>query len=271
MLRTGLALFLSAAALLLLAGCGTQSQSVLPAGNWAIVTKSATSSSAGTLGGSLHQSGNSVSGVLHSLGFSKCYTPPIPPIMVQTDIPVSGTFENGVLHLVSNSVSGQVVTMDANYRAGALNGSYTVQGGCADGEHGTVSGQLMPDLTGTWTGTTPSGTRMMVTWQQQASPTTDGVFSITGTVSLSNGPACYPSGSMALQAGYSQGGEPMASFVTGNALSVAASDSSGSEPVAIALAGFAHTTSSPHTVTGSFTLSGGSCTFAPQQVSLQKQ
>lgn len=191
--------------------------------------------------------------------------------MIQTDIPVTGTSENGAVHLVSSSVSGQVVAIDATYRSGALSGTYSVQGGCADGERGTLSGETMPDLSGTWIGTTASGVRVMVAWREQASATTDGVYSLSGTVSLSNGPACYSSGTMALQAGYSQGGEPMSSFATGNALSVAASDGSGSEPVAIALAGFAHTANTPHTITGTFTLSGGSCTFAPQQITLQKQ
>jgi hypothetical protein len=266
------AVLLAGLALVVLAGCGMSSQpQALPAGNWAIVTKAATTTSGGTLGGNLIQSGTSVTGVLHSIGFSHCYRPPTPPIMVQTNIPVTGTFENGALHLVSSSVSGQVLTVDATYRSGALNGTYSVQGGCADGERGTVNGQPMPDLSGTWIGIASSGARVVVAWQQQGSATTDGVFSMSGTVNLSNGPACYPSGTMALQAGYSQGGEPMASFVTGNALSVAASDSSSGDPVAIALAGFAHTATSPHAITGTFTLSGGSCAFSPQQITLTRQ
>ena len=269
---TRFAVLLAGLALLVLAGCGMSSQpQPLPSGNWLIVTKAATSTFSGALGGNLSQSGTSVTGVLHSIGFSRCYTPPTPAIMVQTNIPVSGTFENGSLHLVSNSVSGQVVTIDATYRAGVLNGTYLLQGGCADGERGTVTAEPMPDLSGTWAGTSSSGARVTVNWQQQSSATTDGVFSMSGNISLSNGPGCYPSGTMAMQAGYSQGGEPIASFVTGHALSVAASDNSGSEPVAIALAGFAHTVNHPYTITGTFTLSGGSCTFSPQQITLTRQ
>src|SRR6266702_1058067 len=69
-------------------------------------------------------------------------------------IPLQGSTQGTALGLRSFSVNGQYVTINATKDSTAthLNGTYKVDGGCASGASGTLSGTKYAPLTGTYSG-----------------------------------------------------------------------------------------------------------------------
>jgi hypothetical protein len=147
-----------------LAGCGGNPSSNdsgggstprLTSGNWSLSAKS--SVVPGTtvyLGGSLNQAGSAVSGNLHVVG-SDCYDLTVP-------ISVTGSLNGTRLTITSASSNGQVITANLVSSGKSVSGTYSILGGCAGGDKGSVSGTWVPPISGTWAGTLSTGSTQSV-------------------------------------------------------------------------------------------------------------
>ena len=217
---------------LVLSSCGGSSTkpsiplSSITDGNWSIVATS-TASPAGvfTLGGSLVQSGSSVTGLLNQFSDSSCFS--------GTTVPFAGTLNGDSLTLTSSALAGQLVTINVIGSGGSFAGTYSVAGGCAGGDKGSITANYVPPLTGTWSGnlTNPDGTVLVnpsngtvvtanLTLTQ--SPTaTNGNFPLTGTIALGGGLACFTAGAIP------GSGASARAYVTGNTVLISAGDAQG--------------------------------------------
>jgi hypothetical protein len=144
------------------------------------------------------QSGNSLSGIMSGTGTtSNC-------VDVLSSVPFAGSFKGENLTLTSTPVDGQVVSMKASGTATSLTGTYSVEGGCGDGDKGTVTANYLPPLTGAWEGKieNPDGTAFgtLSALLTQSNTPTDGAFLLTGnigfTLSIDNVVACSFSGTI---------------------------------------------------------------------------
>lgn len=187
--------------LLTLFGCGaanlspalnSQSErfSIAP-GNWNFTAASSTKPNSGEflIGGHLEQNGSTVSGILH-IASSRCFK-------VDTDIPVSGTIQDGTADLSSLPINGQVLHASLMGHDKAIVGNYSFSGGCSNGDAGSLNGNLVPPVSGMWNaidsepGKAASSVNMALA--QSAQPNGHGVYPISGTFSF-HGSACQVSG-----------------------------------------------------------------------------
>lgn len=71
---------------------------------------------------------------------------------------LTGTLTGSNISLTSTSVGGQVTTFTGSITDNALTGTYTINGGCANGDQGNVTGIKIPLIAGHLSGTfTTSG------------------------------------------------------------------------------------------------------------------
>jgi len=235
----------------LLCGCGggrTPSQPAGPpplflklAGNWQF---SMTSTTAGTspltVAGVINQSSTSVSGAVHVNG-SDCFDS-------LTTIALTGALTGSSISLSSTSVVGQVATLTGTISDDAFTGTYTINGGCASGDQGKVTGIKVPPITGTLNGTfTPSGdvTFDAVAHLTQSSTSSVGTFGLTGTVTFAI--PCFGSGTVKSRT------FPSGSFITGTSVALEIESDNG-------ILNFTGTVN-PDTgeIRGDYVVSGGTC------------
>jgi hypothetical protein len=191
---------------LVLTGCGggsnasTQQGPPIPffSGLYQITGASNSNASSNfTLAGSLMQSGNSVSGVMH-ITLPACFS-------FSTDIPVAGTLENTADLAVTLTLTlpdGQNLSFSLNHPGGHLSsitGSYTLSGaGCAAPDQGLASGNIMSVTGSSWVGTLVStgGTTSHISLAlTQTGPDAHGFFSATGTATITGG-TCFSGASV---------------------------------------------------------------------------
>lgn len=152
------------------------------------------------IGGSMAISGTTVSANFY-LSASPCFIP--------GNLAFAGTVTNHQLTLTSDADDGQVISLEGMLSTSGtsiLGGTFTIQGGCADGESGSFNGLLMPSLTGTWTGTAtvnpPAGSaspsfQATVSLQLQQSLTAmDFWFPLSGSLQISGSPCGFSSGTL---------------------------------------------------------------------------
>jgi hypothetical protein len=220
-------------------------------GNWQF---SMTSTVSGALplsiGGSISPSaGSSVSGAVHISG-SNCFDP------VST-VGLTGTLTGSDLSLTATSVDGQVTTLTgtisdntltATHLPGEFIGTYAINGGCAGGDKGNVTGVMVPSLAGNWAGDFTSETgdtnRLTVTLAQGAA-TSEGIFGLTGTAVFEVG-TCFKSAKIV------SGTFPSGSYVMGNSVSLEIETDNG----VIVLLGKAK---GDGLIRGNYTLAGSTC------------
>ena len=212
LVKLGIVLAVLFVSCLLCMGCGGGSSnssgpySSITSGNWSLTaTSTVTSGLVLSIGGSLTQSGNVVSGtVLVSSSVSSC------PSLSAVAIPFTGTFSGDVLTLTSANVNGQFVRVNAIGSGSSLTGTYSVVGGCADGDKGTIAASYLPPLTGTWTGTftNPDGSPVPVNPNNpreyatasltltQSATAIDGSFPLSGTFNTNFVSTCFVSGTI---------------------------------------------------------------------------
>ncbi len=121
-------------------------------------------------------------------------------------VPFSGATEGTALKLGSLSINGQYITVAATTDATATHfaGTYTISGGCAKGDKGTLAGTQYAPLTGTYaatglTGAIPgsSGPQgISLTLSQYSQGTGSGDFLISGNATFTGSP-CFTSGTLA--------------------------------------------------------------------------
>lgn len=122
-----------------------------------------------------------MSGIMHVFD-SACF------ISAEDNLPLSGSFSGDTLTLTSGTLDSQVVTVKATGTGASLTGTYSVAGGCADGDHGTIVASYLPPVTGTWTSTFKdygNTVSMSATLTQASTADANGVFPLSGTVSFS--------------------------------------------------------------------------------------
>jgi hypothetical protein len=238
LVKAGIVLFVSC---LLCIGCGGGSSSSsgpnssITSGNWTLTaTSTVTLGLVLSIGGSLTQSGDAVSGAFYvSSSVSGC---PSLPVGV---MPFTGIFKGNTLTLTSVKFSNQVVTVNATGSGNSLTGTYAVTGGCADGDKGTVAASYLPPLTGVWTGTftnvdgtsipvDPNNPREVATatlMLTQSSTATNGIFPLSGTFStnLAPGSVCFSSGTIPGT------GSTTGAYVTGTSVAISAVSADGAE------------------------------------------
>lgn len=160
------------------------------AGNWQFsATSSVSGISAFSFAGSMNQSGQTVASALHVNG-SNCFDP-------LTTINLSGKQGEAKLSLSSTPVDGQVVTLVGALTNSNITATYAIKGGCADGDHGTVTGSKIPQIPGTLNGTFTTSTNNTFAAVVQAiedSGNPDGTFGISGSATFSV--PCFSSGTL---------------------------------------------------------------------------
>ncbi len=163
-----------------------------------------------TIAGSISQSGSSLSGAVHVDG-SSCFDQ-------RTAIALTGTLTNGNVSLTSTAVDGQVITLAGGIteKSGfpdSLTGTYTINGGCADGDQGNSAGYNVNSLTGYWAGNLTTAGGQTIHWDTQLNqngPTVDGSSGLSGPFTFED--ACVRSGTI------TSGTFPSASFIMGTSV-----------------------------------------------------
>jgi hypothetical protein len=240
-------------ALVLLCGCGggvrtsgptsgSPPQGLNIAGNWHFSTTSTVSGTPPvTIAGSISQSGSSVSGAVHVDG-SICFDR-------LTTIGLTGTLTGSNIALTSESVDGQVITVAGSITDRAFTGTYTINGGCASGDHRNVTGIRIPfianQLSGTFTTSGQKTFSVVGDVAQSSGASLDGSFGISGTVTFST--PCFSSGTV------TPGTFSSGSFIMGRAVALEIETSNG----ILTFLGTVNLDRSE--VSGDYTISGGTC------------
>jgi hypothetical protein len=219
---------------------GSSPQGLNVAGNWQFTTSTAGIPPA-TIAGSIAQSGGLVSGVVHVEGWN-CFNS-------LTPIGLTGALTDSNLSLTSAPVSGQVVTLDGTVANYALTGTYTVKGGCADGDTGSVTGINIPTmaniLNGTFTASGGQAFDVSASVAQSSTASPEGSFGITGTATF-DGP-CFSSGTV------TSGAFPSGSFIMGTSVALEIETDNGT----VTFPGMLNNDRTQ--ISGDYTVSGGTC------------
>jgi len=170
-----------------------------------------------TIGGSISSSGRSVSGAVHING-SNCFDP-------LSTVSLTGTLTGSDLSLTAPSLDGQVTTLTgsisdntltATHLPGEFIGTYAINGGCAGGDKGNVTGVKISSMAGNWAGDLTSergDTNRLVVTLAQGAATSEGIFGLTGTAFFEVG-TCFKSAKIM------SGTFPSGSYVMGNSVSL---------------------------------------------------
>jgi hypothetical protein len=224
-------------------------------GNWYIQATSQVILNASLIpqfAGTLTQTDSTISGVLH-VSNSSCFD-------WASDIPVAGTMSGNTVTLTANSVAGENITITGAANSAGITGSYSISGGCADGDYGTIAAVLVPPASGNWSGTyTSNGTSQPATGTfAQDVPNADGFSPLSGTITFSGSP-CFTSGT--LEAGQS--------WSLGNIVQAVVAMSDGSQ---LTLNGFiTDASTNANNMTVNISISGGSCAGQSGSVTFTRQ
>jgi hypothetical protein len=185
-------------ALVLLNGCGggredggnggggtPPTSSLNVSGNWQLSTISTVPGMpALEIAGSITQSGNSLNGAVHVDG-SDC-------LDQVTTLHLAGALTGSNATLTSDPVGQQVITLTGSVTKGVLTGTYAIDGGCANGDQGNVSGFRVTPFSGTWRSLFSINDEHYpgITTVTQDSASSEGSFGITGENDDSSNLSC---------------------------------------------------------------------------------
>jgi hypothetical protein len=262
-----------------LAGCGSNNNMTLTQGNWSVAATSTAvlapihqlgnskrlspnvSNVSFYAGGNLTQTGTNVAGTMYIYG-SLCFDS-------SSRIAFTGTVNGTKVTLTSASVNGQVITVTATGTStsatSALTGTYTVTGGCDDGDSGTLTASAVAPITGTWTGTLTNCTdgplgcvpaTISIDLTEATTASSDGTFALTGPVTYTTS-SCSSNGTISA-------GSIAGPYVHLNDTP----NDTGSFDYSFA---FLDSTSAPANMTGTYQVSGGNCDGAQATLTLTKQ
>jgi hypothetical protein len=197
-----------------------------------------------TIAASITQSGSSVTGAMHVDGWS-CFDQ-------ATTIGLTGTLTDGKVSLISTPIVGQVVTLTGSISKKngfpyILNGTYNINGGCADGEQGDITGYSVASITGYWAGNLTTAGSETIHWDAQltqGSASSQGSFGLTGTFTFDN--VCLKSGTI------TPGTFPSASFIMGTSVNLEIKTDNGTMA-------FLGTADSDGLIKGNYIVSGSAC------------
>ena len=167
-------------------------------GNWQMTATSTSQTTFTSLAGFINESAGSA-GTSHAttavfqLVPGSCF-------LGEETLPLSGNVNTSAVSIRSFSDSGQFVTITGTENAAAnqFTGTYVVNGGCANGVTGSVTGTKYAPLSGTYTGAPPSTATpqsISLTLAQSASGNGKGFSPVAGTAAFSGFP-CFSKGSL---------------------------------------------------------------------------
>ena len=235
-------------ALVLLCGCGGGYQTSTPgppplfrdiAGNWEFKTTSLAGMPVLTIAGNINQSGAAASGGMHVDG-STCFDP-----MTITDF--TGTLTGSNISVTIPAME-QVISFTGNITDTGFTGTFRIDGGCADGDHGDLTGIKIPSITSQLNGTLTNsgGDTIDVTAQlTQGSASLGGSFELSGAVTF--GKSCLSSGTI------KPGNFPSGSFIIGTSVALEIETDNGM----LAFRGTADQAAG--VISGAYTIVGGTC------------
>lgn len=229
-------------------------------GNWQFTaTPSDVSSRSFSIAGGVDLSNPAASGELH-IDNPDCFDPLI-------SRSVTSTQSGGTTSLTAAGSDGQVVTLAGSFGnfvynvmvnavvATTFTGTYSVAGGCAAGEHGTVAGRYIYSIGPEydpfpWSGTfTDSSTQQVFHGTgnivESDNPDSSGSFAISGDATFDV--ACLSAGTM------KAGSYPTASFILGTSVGIEFDTGSGIVTFVGAL------NPDSNVIGGTYTVSGSSC------------
>jgi hypothetical protein len=246
---------------LMLAGCPAMVDSpatTLTPGNWA-VTAISSNPATGTfyVGGNLTQSGGTLSGTMYVVS-SLCFDVSVP-------VSFTGTVSGTQVTLTSVDVNGQVFSVVATTTTdSALSGTYTVTGGCAGGDNGTIAASAVPSISGIWngpvTGSGSSSVTLSIALTQDTTASADGSFPLTGILTYT-GSTCSVSGTIT-QASIA------GPYILLNANTV---ETDGSDGQVFYNQVLLDSSSNPQNMTGTYQIAFGLCDGDIQSLTLTKQ
>jgi hypothetical protein len=233
------------------AGPGASQDSPPPALNAAENWQFSTTSTEGfppiTIAGGIDQSTKPVSSVVHVDG-SPCFDR-------QSAVQLTGLVNENSLSLTSSPIAGQVLTYTGDIAKDPLSdsakftGTYSIHGGCADGDQGNITGGVeLTSMKGFWAGDLTSElgniNRITVTLSQGGA-TPDGTFVITGSA-LFEGGTCFKWGTIA------SGKFPSGSYMMGQTVALKVQTDNG-------VIAFRGTADHGGLIQGNYTMAGGTC------------
>jgi hypothetical protein len=266
-----------------LVGCGSNNNLTLTQGNWSIAAisngglarqngkkhdgKSNVSEADIYIGGNITQTGSNIAGTMYIVdNISNCLT-------ANNGIPFTGTVKGTQVTITSPSLNGAVITVLASgtttSTTTSLTGTYSVAGGCADGDTGTVTANVVAPITGTWAGSLSNcaaGTNgcstatISVDMTQASTASSDGTFAITGNVTYTNS-ACSVSGTIT-------SGSIAGQFVVLDASTVDQSTNTGSFVYGLS---FVDSPTTPANMSGTYNVTDGDCSGNTQNLTLSLQ
>jgi hypothetical protein len=162
---------------------------------------------------------------------------------------LTGTLNGSNLLLTSSSVDGQVTAVTGTASDTSFTGTYHTNGGCADGDQGSVIGTRIPyianQLQGTFTNSGQVTFGAVGDIAQSAAASSDGSYGITGSVTFNT--SCFSSGT--IKSGTLSSG----SFILGSTVALEVETGNGTVT-------FLGTMNSERSaIDGDFTISGGTC------------
>ena len=249
---------------LALTGCGAvakRNDTKLTQGNWS-VTATSSNPAIGTfhVGGNLTQSGNSLSGTMYVAG-SLCFD-------VSQPISLTGTINRQKVTLASTDINGQVFSVAAIATTdSALKGTYTITGGCGNGDSGIAAANVVPSISGTWGGSLigsgGSSVALNIELAQNALSSADGTFALTGNLVYA-GSGCSVTGTIT------------SAFVAGSYILLNAKKNQNKVGPDSSVGNVSYTnvllddSQNPQTMTGTYHAGFGLCTDGIQVLTLSK-
>lgn len=227
---------------------GTPPSDLKVPGDWEFATQSTVGMPALAIGGSIIQSGSTLSSSLHVDG-SRCFEQP-------TAILLTGTLTDGNISLTSAPVNGEVIAFAGTITKKEgypyqLTGTYTIDGGCATGDQGNVTGYSVDGIKKVWYGNLTTAGGADIHWGTdqlgQVGASAEGSFGLTGDFNFDG--ACFNSGKL------TPGTFPTPSFILGTSVVLNIPTDNGT----IAFVG---TADSDGLIRGAYTVTGGPCESA---------
>lgn len=220
---------------------------LIAAENWQFSTTSTQGFPSITIAGGIDQSTSPVSGAVHVNG-SPCFD----HLKV---VELTGVLNESNLSLTSSPIAGQIITSIGSITKDPMSdhakftGTYSIQGGCADGDQGSMLGRVEGTaMQGNWAGdlTSAAGNinRLTVTLSQ-GNATSDGTFGITGAAGFEVG-TCFT------RAEIVSGKFPSGSYMMGQTVALQIKTDNG-------MISFLGTADHGGLIEGNYTMAGGTC------------